>query len=291
MNIGKINGHIIGRVLKETVRRAAVVIRNETFIFEAHQKESYSGTMDDVFTSADKKAQDIYLRTFKECFPLCGVIAEEDSLTINPSGGCTAYFTVDPLDGTKAYVRRQSHGVATMVSLVDDGIVQSAYVGDINTDEVYGFRPDSDKVFRITRLDSFEELLPGKKLNSKADLFCILRNPLEKHSKETQDLVKQFKNYEIMGSSIGTWMARLWKGEVSALVMDPGWETPWDSTPVDGISLKLGYVFLKSEKDKNGKSFWKRYEPKILKEKERREYDTLIIHENNLHLISDTHGA
>lgn len=286
IKIGEINGHIVGRVLKETVRRAATVIRNETFIFEAHTKESYSGTMDDVFTSADRKAQDIYLRTFKECFPLCGVIAEEDSLTIEPTGGCTAYFTVDPLDGTKAYVRRQSHGVATMVSLVDEDKVQSAYIGDINTDEVYGYRPGSDKVFRITRLDSFEELSPGKKFESLADMFVLLREPLEKHSLETQDLVKKFKNYEVMGSSIGTWMARLWKQELSALILPPGWETPWDSTPVTGISIKLGYVFLKPEKNETGKTVWVQYEPKLLRAMERREHDTLIIHENNLHLLS-----
>lgn len=285
VKIGQINGHIIGRVLKETVRRAGVVIRNETTIFEAHTKESYGGTMDDVFTSADKKAQDIYLRTFRECFPLCGVIAEEDSLAIKPSGKCTAYFTVDPLDGTKAYVRRQSHGVATMVALVDKNEIISAYIGDINTDEVYGYRPGSSKVFRITRLDSFEELEPGIKLNKLSDSQCILRNPLEKQSEDVKTIVNKFRNHEVMGSSIGTWFARLWKKEVSALVLEPGWETPWDSTPVIGISLKLGYVFLKPEKNKKGESVWKEYKPRIIKEKEWRAHDSLIIHKNNLDLL------
>ena len=285
VNVGSINGHVIGRVLKETVRRAGVVIRNETTIFEAHTKESYSGTMDDVFTSANKKAQDIYLRTFKECFPLCGVIAEEDSLTIKASGKCTTYFTVDPLDGTKAYVRRQSHGVATMVAMVDKGEIISAYIGDINTDEVYGYRPGSDKVFRITRLDAFEQLEPGLKLKKLSDSQCLLRNPIDSHSPLTQTLVRKFKNHEVMGSSIGTWTARLWKKEITALMLQPGWETPWDSTPVIGITLKLGYVFMRPEKDKKGNPTWKEYKPNIIKEKEWRAHDTLIIHKNNLSLL------
>ncbi|MBA3732796.1 hypothetical protein H0W91_00240 [Patescibacteria group bacterium] len=286
LNIGSVNGHIVGRVLKETVRRAAVVIRNETMIFDARTKESYSGTMDDVFTSADTKAQALYLRTFDECFPLCGVIGEENNLTIKPEEGCTAYFTVDPLDGTKAYVRRQSHGVATMVALVDKGEVLSAYIGDINTDEVYGFRPGSNKVFRITRLDSFEELLPGKTLGSLKEAHCLLRDPVEIYSTSTQTLVKKFKNYEVMGSSIGTWMARLWKQEIPAVLIEAGWETPWDSTPIIGISQKLGYVFLRpGGLGLPGERVWKIFQPKLVQKKERRNHDTLVIHANNLHLL------
>jgi hypothetical protein len=80
--LGYVNGHIIGRVLKEAVRRATVIIRDERTHFVAQGKIGYGGTMDDVFTSADTKAQEVYLRTFNECFPVCGVVAEENNLTI-----------------------------------------------------------------------------------------------------------------------------------------------------------------------------------------------------------------
>src|SRR3989344_3636793 len=278
---GPINSHIIGRVLKEAVRRATVVIRNERFVFEAHTKESYSGTMDDVFTSADIKAQEIYLRTFQECFPLCGVVAEEESLTIPSRDGCTAYFTVDSLDGTKAYVRRQSHGVGTMVALVQDGVVISAFIGDTNTEEMYGYRPGSTKVHRITRLDTFEVLDPNKAADLKSR-YMLLRNPPNYYSKAAQKLLPKFKNYEVMGGSIGVWMARLWKGEVGAVLINKGWETPWNSTPVIGISQKLGYVFLRPSID--GLS-WKEYQPTIATNKYYREHDILVIHRNNLNSL------
>lgn len=276
LDLGPINGHVVGRVLKEAVRRATVIIRNERAAFEAHTKEGYDGTMNDVFTSADTKAQEIYLRTFRECFPLCGVVAEEDELLIEPSRGCRAYFTVDPLDGTKAFVRRQSHGVGTMVALVNEGEVLSAYIGDINTEETYGYRPGSDKVHRITQLDTFEILEQGGggPLNEK---HALLRDPLDKYSLKTQKLISRFKGYEVMGSSIGIWMAQLWKREVGAAFLLPGYETPWDSTPLIGICQKLGYCFFRP----NGVGGMKEYRPFISKKTYYREHDTLIIHKDD----------
>ena len=278
-NLGPVNGHIVGRVLKEAVRRATVVARNERAVFETHAKPGYAGTMTDVFTTADRKAQDIYLRTFDECFPSCGVIGEEDSLRKAPSNGCTAYFTVDPVDGTKAYIRRQSHGIATMIALVQDGAVVSAYVGDINTEEVYGYRPGSDRVFRITRLDTFEEL--AYRAPAKGSFHGLLREPLDRYSDVVQRLARRsFTSYENIGSSIGTWMARLWKREVAAAVMPAGTETPWDSTPIIGISQKLGYLFMRS----SGEA-WEEYPPALPLEPLERTHDTLVIHRNDLNLV------
>jgi len=283
-NMGVLNGHSTGRILKETVRRAMVEIRNQRMSFEAQGKMGYGGTMDDVFTSADTKAQEIYLRAFQECFPGYGVIGEEDNLQIPSQNGY--YFTVDPLDGTKAFVRRQSHGVATMVALVHGKAVVSAYIADINTGELYGYRPGSNKVFRISNLDTFEELGPGKKLISLREGHCMLREPLDKHSVETTKLVQRFKNHEVMGSSIGTWMARLWKGEINALILDPNWETPWDSTPVIGISQKLGFVFARPTLSKTRGVLWRRLQPELVQKKKRRNFEMVVIHKQNFHLLN-----
>jgi fructose-1,6-bisphosphatase/inositol monophosphatase family enzyme len=278
LKLGPINGHIVGRVMKEAVRRATVAIRSQRLVFEAHVKEGYGGNMDDVFTSADRKAQEIYLSTIRECFPLCGIIAEEDALTLPPSGGCDAVFTVDPLDGTKAFVRRQSHGVGTMVALVIGSEVVSAYVGDINTEEVYGYRPGSNSVHRITRLDTFEKL--GYDGGQSFDSYALLRDPPEAYSSLARQSLSMFKNYEISGGSIGVWAARLWKREVAALMMPPGWETPWDSNPLIGISKKLDYVFLRPDPDR-GNAAWKEYDPAPVLAKARREHDTLVIHKHD----------
>lgn len=276
VNLGSLNGHSVGRILKEAVRRAATVIRAQRSTFEAQTKLSYAGTMDDVFTSADKAAQEVYLRTFTECFPGCGVIGEEDSLSLPAVKPITAYFTVDPIDGTRAFIRRQSHGITTMVALVDGGEVISAYVGDISSDEVYGYRPGSARVHRITHLDTFETLMPRETCPKNiGEVFGLLRDPPSAYSEQTQKLIAGFLNYEIMGSSIGAWFARLWKGELGALLLPPGFETPWDSTPVIGISRKLGYTWLRPE---NGA--WIAYEPELPLRPVMRDHDALVIHES-----------
>jgi fructose-1,6-bisphosphatase/inositol monophosphatase family enzyme len=274
VNLGPLNGHSVGRILKEAVRRAATVIRAQRVSFETHVKEGYGGSMNDVFTSADKAAQEVYLRTFVECFPGCGIIGEEDSLSIEPVAPITAYFTVDPIDGTRAFIRRQSHGISTMVALVDGGEVISAYIGDVSSDEVYGYRPGSDRVHRITSLDSFETLNheppPTRDIRR---VNGLLRDPPDQYSATTQKLIARFSDYEIMGSSLGTWSARQWKREVGALLLRPGFETPWDSTPIIGISKKLGYVWLRPQGED-----WVVYEPELPRKTYRRDHDALVIH-------------
>lgn len=271
---GSLTGHAIGRLMKETVRRAMMTIRRERLIFEATAKQGYSGNMDDVFTSADKKAQDIYIRAFDECFPDFGIIAEEDGYRKESRNG--AYFTVDPLDGTKAYVRRQSHGVSTMVALVHEGAVIAAYVGDVNTLEIYGYRPGSAKVHRITDLD-FSEHLNAKAPENRglANSYALLREPARDYGSATRHILPKFKNHEVMGSSIGTWAARLWKGEVQALILPKGKETPWDSSPVIGISKKMGFEFHRPVAP--GSEWWKTFNPEVPTEVIDRSYDLLIM--------------
>ena len=282
MGLGMVNGHVIGRTVKETVHRAIIRARTERAVFESFKKPDYNGQMDaDVATSADHKVQAIYVRMIEECFPNAGIIAEEVEpntkvpLVVSPKNGCRAYFTIDPIDGTRAYIRRQSHGIATMIALVLDGTVISAYVGDVNTNEIIGYRPDSEHVFRISGFEHFEELGPPEQTDL-SELYVMLRDPPPWYSLTTQALLPKFKNYEIMGSSIGTWMARLWKREVGAVIMSDGTETPWDSTPIIGITRKLGYVFMRPTE--NGA--WEMYEPELPTSVFERPFDTMIVHSN-----------
>jgi len=54
-----------------------------------------------------------------------------------------------------------------------------------------------------------------------------------------------FRDMEVARGSIGTGMARLWKGEVGAVALRHGHETPWDMCPIVGISQRLGFRFLR----------------------------------------------
>ena len=245
---GQLNAHVVGTLMKEAVRRAMVAIRAERFSFEARVKGIGPGGSVDLVTTADRAAQRVFVKLLREWFPTFGVVAEEDKLAVP----CTEpdrdmWFSVDPLDGTKAFVRRQSHGIGTMLALVCDGEVEAAIVGDVMTQEVYTSRPGSDEVFRISEF-GFAERLVVDAQRPLSEQWLQLRDRASRHSPLIQEMVNRpnalFEDYEITGGSIGISMARLWKGEMAAGVLRPGRSNPWDLCPVVGISKKLGFVFV-----------------------------------------------
>jgi len=192
--IGQLNDHSIGIIMKEIVRRAITTIRNERLAFEVHAKPGHSGEMDDILTTADIKAQSVYLRSIRECFPDCGLIAEEDDLAI-PSGN-GAYFTVDPLDGTRAFARRQSHGIGSMLALVCDGDargkhVAAAFIGDINTEEIYGYRPGSSRVHRINQYNTWSELQYEGRAGKAG--YILLRDPPSYYSPASRAMIERYQ--------------------------------------------------------------------------------------------------
>jgi len=276
---GTLTAPLVGVAMKEMVRRAIKEIRRQRFIFEAQVKFGYGGECNDLVTSADRQAQRIYLKMLRECFPDFGVIAEEDELRLECGSGRQLYFTLDPLDGTKAFGRRQSTGVGTMISLCEDGQVLAAYVGDVMTQEIYGYRPESDKVHRISEYSTGETIVIEERTLIQGVLLS--RDAPWKFSWEADRLARDhFKDIDIEGGSIGISFARLWKQEVAALLMGAAWETPWDSSPVIGICRQLGFVFLAVE---NGK--FREVDLLPPTQVERRDYDVLVVHRQHLETL------
>lgn len=279
---GQMNGHAVGIIMKEGVRRAIGIIRSKRFTFEAENKIGYSGQLDDYVTDADREAQKMYIRMLRECFPGFGILAEESYLRQECTiPGENIYFTVDPLDGTKAFKRRQSHGIGTMISLVRGNEIIAACVGDVMSQEIYYYRPDSKGVHRVTDFGHVQRLVPDTD-GKLSDLHVLLR------TRSTSSLINIivgnsakpsiFKDVEMTGGSIGSSMARLWKGEVGVAVLNNGFETPWDSNPVIGISRKLGFCFLKITDART----MEMYEPVPVTEVTERKFEALVIHESRL---------
>lgn len=241
---GPVTGPLVGLAMKEMVRRAIKVIRNQRFVFDARKKDHLDETLDDLVTTADHEAQKVYLRAIGKCFPEYGVIAEEDELRVPcriPNR--QLHFMVDPLDGTKAFARRQSAGVGTMIALVDGREVIAAYVGDIMTQEIYGYRPGSTKVYRLSEFEIAEALVTEPR--PLAGSYVLLRQQPKDLIEPVAELVERFLGVDVEGGSIGISYARLWKQECDALLLGPHFTTPWDSAPIIGISKMLGYKCLK----------------------------------------------
>jgi fructose-1,6-bisphosphatase/inositol monophosphatase family enzyme len=278
---GAQNGHTAGIVMKEAVRRAIIAIRRQFRTFEAQEKLGVN-KVEDFVTSADKAAQQLYIKTLRECFPGYGIVAEEDDLQ-EPCRmqGEDIFFTIDPLDGTKAFMRRQSHAIGTMISLVRDGHVIGAYVGDVMTQEIYGFRPGSKYVHRISEYNEPERLMVNQKPLS--EHYVSLRNEPLTYSAAVQKIAcgkafgGLFDGMQVAGGSIGVDVARLWKGEIGAVVLEPFTNTPWDYCPVMGISQKLGFVEVEVEGERLVPT-----EPLYLPTHVRRDKEALLVHRSNL---------
>jgi fructose-1,6-bisphosphatase/inositol monophosphatase family enzyme len=279
MNTGTIHLQYIGEKMMEMLTTAIEIIRNESHEMIVENKAHYDLTKEDVVTNGDRKAQAMYIQEITHLFPTFGVIAEEKELTIPCAVPDTdIYFTVDPLDGTKAYARGQSHGVGTMIALIKDGNVIAAYIGDVNTGEIYGFADDTTEgeVFRH-RFGKRTILVPNER--ELKEQYLLLREAPGIHPEVIQHLMRKpengglFKNIEIGGGSIGTHIARLWKGEVGGIVLEPGFKTPWDEAPVVGILKRLGFVFYHI----NDQGGFVKYEPYLNKTIVKDDF-TLIIH-------------
>jgi fructose-1,6-bisphosphatase/inositol monophosphatase family enzyme len=267
--LAPLNEHMIGVLMREVARRACAVIYPQRLNFTWKEKEVTYKSEIDVVTSADFDAQALYLEFLKKNFPKFGIIAEEDDL-FTPAQPFTVfgnephqnvehyfYFTIDPLDGTKAFKRGQSGNYSTMISLIHHcpelGIkeVVGVCIGDPMTNEMYYTRPGSprvhqlDRVLDLGRILTFDATLPLK------ERYVLFRDETTEFSPIVQQLAgttnkaaRMFKSYQIEGGSIGISFAKLWKNEYAALVLKPGKTTAWDTAPVIGICNKLGYVPL-----------------------------------------------
>lgn len=278
---GPLTPHAVGTLMKEAVRRALVAIRQQRFTFEAAVKGTSPSGSPDFVTTADHAAQRVLVRLLREWFPGYGIVAEEDQLAVPCRlEGLDAWFTVDPLDGTKAFMRRQSHGIGTMLALVVEGRVVAACVGDVMTQEVYALRPEGEHVYRVSEF-GIAEPLSIDTTRPLIDQWALLTAPPERLTPLARALVAGdrplFAGYEISVGSIGIAAARQWKGEVGGMLLRPTTVTPWDFCPLLGISRALDFVFLGLDHNRVVP-----FEPLALPELQRFPRETLVLHRSRL---------
>jgi 3'(2'), 5'-bisphosphate nucleotidase len=108
----------LGLLLADIVEEASAVIlplwRNS---FTMSHKADESPV-----TEADHRAEAVILARLREAFPDIPIIAEEDAAAFGtPSAIGPRFFLVDPLDGTKAFVRGDDHFTVN-IGLVRDGV-------------------------------------------------------------------------------------------------------------------------------------------------------------------------
>lgn len=246
-NLGRLTFATVEKILCDLMREAIEEIRLQRLTFKTFEKENlYKKNVPDIFTSADQDAQNIYLKGIEEYFPEWGIIGEENELRKASQNGI--WITLDPVDGTRAYSKKQSSGVGSMVAVFQEKQILMAYVGDVMTQDIYGFRAD----FPTGRLwldfrRSYPLQYVEKNLNEGNILISM---PLNQYEESLKKIIKNFKSYQTDWNSIGMRFSKLWSGEVSALLFNFKYFTPWDAFPVLGISEHLGYRLYIWEEEK-----------------------------------------
>jgi len=86
-------------------------------------------------TAADRDVQRFLIHMISQEFPLDGIIAEEDEVLRNPQEG-SRYWTIDPIDGTVAFVAGMSSwGIA--IGLIEHGIPIEGFIHIPSTGDLF----------------------------------------------------------------------------------------------------------------------------------------------------------
>ncbi len=107
-----------GSILADIVETAsAEILPLWRGVFSSSRKDD-----DSPVTEADHRAEAVILKALAQAFPDIPVISEEDAAAYGtPSAIGPRFFLVDPLDGTKAFVRGDEHFTVN-IGLIEHGV-------------------------------------------------------------------------------------------------------------------------------------------------------------------------
>lgn len=273
-----VNFDVLAILLRDMAEQWTIAIRNQLDSF-SYQTKDNPNKLDDQVTSADYAAQKAIVDMITKCFPDAWIIAEENNL----KKPCThptqqLFFTLDPLDGTRAYVRMQSDGIWSMIWVVLDNEIIGAAIADVMTKEIYLLNPSTWRVERH-HPRRFLELEYESRKHFRIATMEDPRMYVEAIARISHPSTWYFDSISVTNGSIGTNVARVRKNEASAFMFRSWAPMPRDWVPVVWISLAMWFVFLSYDKDTNAwiktEKLWSVYGGEILTE-------TLMIHKSEV---------
>lgn len=244
------NPHQFKHTVYCLVQRAMLVIHDKLQTAHVEEKATHYKDIDFV-TEADFAAQNIIVSGLREAFPFAGIVAEENGLNTPVLDGLT--FVIDPLDGTKAYVRKESSGVSVMVAAIYRGEIIAVFIGNTWTKEIYYYRPASTNTHRLLDFHRSIKLQPFDLESAQKRFYLLFRDdPYEFHTFAPQTANFDFqrvkaaiKGFNVSSGSIGVTYTQLWNQTVAGIILRYTTYTPWDTLPVYGLSKRLGYEHYK----------------------------------------------
>jgi 3'(2'), 5'-bisphosphate nucleotidase len=161
-------------VTRDERQKAAVVVlalaqRAATLIAGMYEKDlavSYKGKNDPV-TDADRAANDLICSALASDLPGLPIVAEEsDPVSYSGYANASAAFFVDPLDGTRDFVKRNGE-FAVMIGLAEDGratlgvivfpVTGRAFVGGVDVPAFELTETGAKKGLHVSTVDSLAD--------------------------------------------------------------------------------------------------------------------------------------
>lgn len=280
-----INQNKLELTLSLVILKAMEMTRARRFTFTATVKGIKPNGKTDWVTDVDVDVQKVIIKSLQSKFPEIGIIGEEDEMNIPCSiPGEDIYFVIDPIDGTSSFNRYESGGFGPMIGLVRNGVIIAVIIGDAMTNEIYSFFPGYADAYRSDGTNEVSLSINNERLLT--DQYLLLREPID--WPDHNPLIRRiaawnsglFKSMEVGSGGVGITTARLWKSNVGGCVLSSKRVTPWDDTPVIGMSKRLGFVFFHPSKDATS---FNQFDPQPSKVVWTPEIpDTLIIHHSRI---------
>jgi fructose-1,6-bisphosphatase/inositol monophosphatase family enzyme len=254
--------HLLGVKMRQAVAlgMAEAIARRDDLIVTSNASP---GRLDDVFSDADIAAQRAIVDRVRNFAPWGKLLGEEadpntPDLTNIPKGIRGFCWAIDPIDGTKNYIRGQLDGVASQLALLyvyDDGTYKiiAVYVALLASGDIIGFDPWSGGLQRynhrghlLTPLSGVDTAKPvhGSTILCRGnpfgyqdhDLLVRLLTPIERGGL-ARKLIAQ-------DGSLTAFAARLLLGGATALVIPPreAITMPWDQAPLVGLLQAAGLI-------------------------------------------------
>jgi 3'(2'), 5'-bisphosphate nucleotidase len=153
-------------------------------------------------TAADHASEEIILEGLRAAYPEIPCVAEEEAAAgILPADLGDAFFLIDPLDGTKEFVKR-SGDFTVNIALVRDGVPEVGVVYAPHSRKLYSGRPGLAEALELGEDDA---IVARRHIRVRASSSPPIIVASRSHrTPETDDFIRRYASAEIVsvGSSL-----------------------------------------------------------------------------------------
>ncbi|MBC75172.1 MAG: 3'(2'),5'-bisphosphate nucleotidase [Halobacteriovoraceae bacterium] len=174
-------------------------------IMEVYKKDDFEKQIkvdQSPVTAADFAANDVIISELKKKFPNIPAFSEEsENITYEDRRNWKEYFLIDPLDGTKEFIKRNGEFTVN-IALIRDGSPVLGVVYAPDKDLLY-YNTDSTHAYKEVNGEKSE--LPIKQTDKDSFVMVASRSHMNKETKDfLEELQCKFENVELvnMGSSL-----------------------------------------------------------------------------------------